>query len=87
MSANWMKDYGNGKQVKFFTIVIMSLMVGWFLGLSWHFKMFSFVGKIAFVPIHYVLTIFAPITILALGITQVALADASAKVPIKVSDG
>lgn len=87
MSTNWMRDYGNNKQIKFFTIVIMSLMVGWFVGLSWHFKMFSFVGKIAFVPIHYVLTIFAPITILALGITQVVLADASAKVPIKVSDG
>jgi hypothetical protein len=64
-------------------------MVGWFFALHLKFNMFSFVYESVMQPSRFVLFSFAPLTVLALAITQIIIASTTSKVighPIK-TDG
>jgi hypothetical protein len=85
----WMDNNGNNSRIKIFVITIMSIMVGWFFALHLKFNMISFVYESVIQPSRAVLFIFAPITVLGLAITQLAIAAISSKLvgnPIK-TDG
>jgi len=67
----------------------MSIMVGWFFALHLKFNMFSFVYESIMQPARFVLFSLAPLTVLALAITQIIIASISSKLvgdPIK-TDG
>ena len=85
----WMSGNGNSSQIKIFIVTILSIMVGWFFALHLKFNMFSFVYESVMQPSRFVLFSFAPLTVLALAITQMILASISSKLvgdPIK-TDG
>ena len=87
--STWLSGNGNSSQVKIFVITILSIMVGWFFALHLKFNMFSFVYESVIQPARFVLFFLAPITVLALAITQIVIASLSAKLvgdPIK-TDG
>jgi hypothetical protein len=87
--STWMSGNGNSSQIKIFVITIMSIMVGWFFALHLKFNMFSFVYESVIQPTRFVLFSLAPLTVLALAITQIIIASTTAKVighPIK-TDG
>jgi hypothetical protein len=79
-TGHWMSNEGNTTQVKLFVIAILSVMVGWFFALHLKFNMFSFIYQSVIQPSRMVLFTFAPLTLLALAITQIALADISSKI-------
>jgi hypothetical protein len=84
-----MSGNGNSSQIKIFVITILSIMVGWFFALHLKFNMFSFVYESIIQPTRFVLFSLAPLTVLALAITQIVIASTTAKVignPIK-TDG
>jgi len=84
---NWLDNGGNGKIIKFIMIFLISMIIGWGAACSPYFNVISLFIHIATVPIKTVLFILAPITILALSITQLALADKANKVIGNISDG
>ena len=87
--STWMSSNGNNSQIKIFVVTIMSIMVGWFFALHLKFNMFSFVYESVMQPARFTLFSFAPLTVLALAITQIILASISSKLvgdPIK-TDG
>lgn len=79
-TGHWLSNDGNNKQAKLFIVLILSLMVGWFFALHLEFNMFSFIYQCFVQPSRMVLFIFAPLTLLALSITQIAIADLSSKI-------
>jgi UDP-N-acetylmuramyl pentapeptide phosphotransferase/UDP-N-acetylglucosamine-1-phosphate transferase len=87
IDQNWLADGGNGKIIKFIMIFIISMIIGWAFAFSSYFNILSMFLNMAIVPTKMVLFFLAPITILALSITQIALADKSHKVLGKVADG
>ena len=87
IANNWLANGGNGKEIKFIMIFIISMIFGWFLAFSPYFKIISSLINIAIVPVKGVLFLLAPVTILALSITQLVLADKASKVSGKVTDG
>jgi hypothetical protein len=87
IDQNWLADGGNGKIIKFIMIFIISMIVGWAFAFSSYLNILSTFFNIIIVPVKMILFGIAPITILALSITQVVLADRSNKVIGKVSDG
>ena len=87
--STWLSGNGNSSQVKIFVVTILSIMVGWFFALHLKFNMFSFVYESVIQPARFILFFLAPITVLALAITQIVIASLSAKLvgdPIK-TDG
>lgn len=87
--STWMSSNGNNSQIKIFVVTIMSIMVGWFFALHLKFNMFSFVYESVMQPARFTLFSLAPLTVLALAITQIIIASTTAKVighPIK-TDG
>ena len=87
IEQNWLADGGNGKIIKFIIIFIISMVIGWFFAFSSYFNILTIILDMAIVPIKMVLFVLAPITILALSITQIVLADKSQKVIGKMADG
>lgn len=87
IEQNWLADGGNGKIIKFIIIFIISMIIGWAFAFSSYFNILSMFLNMAIVPTKMVLFVLAPITILALSITQIVLADKSHKVLGKMSDG
>lgn len=84
---NWLVNGGNGKIIKFIMIFLISMITGWILAFSPYFNVISMLINIAMVPVKTVLFVLAPITIVALSITQLALAEKAKKVLGKTSDG
>jgi len=84
---NWLNNGGNGKMIKFIMISLISMIIGWILAFSTYFNVISMLINIAIVPIKTVLFVLAPVTIVALSITQFALAEKANKVLGKTSDG
>ena len=87
IEQNWLADGGNGKIIKFIIIFIISMIIGWAFAFSSYFNILSMFLNMAIVPTKMVLFVLAPITILALSITQIVLADKSSKVIGKMADG
>ena len=87
IEKNWLAGGGNGKIIKFIMIFIISMVIGWIFAFSSYFNTLYMILNMAIVPTKMVLFFLAPITILALSITQIALADKSHKVLGKVADG
>ena len=87
IEQNWLADGGNGKIIKFIIIFIISMIIGWAFAFSSYFNILSMFLNMAIVPMKMVLFVLAPITVLALSITQIVLADKSHKVLGKMSDG
>jgi len=83
----WLDNGGNGKIIKFIIIFLISMITGWLLAFSPYFNVISMLINIAMVPVKTVLFFLAPITILALSVTQLALADKANKTLGKTSDG
>jgi hypothetical protein len=83
----WLDNGGNGKIIKFMMIFLISMIIGWIFAFSPYFNVISMLINIAMVPVKTVLFVLAPITILALSITQLALADKANKVLGTLSDG
>jgi hypothetical protein len=79
-NGHWLSNDGNNKEAKLFIVLILSLMVGWFFALHLKFNMFSFVYQCFVQPSRMILFIIAPLTLLALSITQIAIADLSSKI-------
>ena len=84
---DWLAEGGNGRTIKFIIIFLISMIVGWLFAFSPYFNVITILINCAIVPVKTVLFFLAPITILALSITQLALADQSSKVIGKVTDG
>ena len=78
--GHWLSNNGSHTQVKLFIILIISLLVGWFFALHLKFNMFSFLYESIIQPSRIVLFTFAPLTILALSITQIIIANLSSKI-------
>jgi len=72
---------------KIFAASLIALTVGWFFGLSFHFDVISFLFVIVTVPIKFIVKTFGPVTVLALGITEVVLSSGSLNMQGKVTDG
>jgi len=87
IEQNWLEDGGNGKIIKFIIIFIISMIIGWSFAFSSYFNIITMFLDMAIVPVKMVLFVLAPITILALSITQIVLADKSQKVIGKMADG
>ena len=84
---NWLNNGGNGKIIKFIIIFLISMSIGWAAAFSPYFNVITIFINIATVPIKTVLFFLAPITIVALTITQLALAEEAKSVLGNVSDG
>jgi hypothetical protein len=78
---------GNSNTFQLFAAILISLTVGWFLGLSFHYNMISLLFVLAFTPMKYALKWFGPIAILVLSIYQIIIASNSANRTGKVTDG
>jgi hypothetical protein len=78
-SGHWLSNDGNNKFVKLFVIIIMSLMVGWFFALHMKFNMFYFLYDCVMQPSRAILFTLAPLTVVALAITQIIIADLTSK--------
>jgi hypothetical protein len=87
IQQNWLDNNGNGKSIKMIVIFLISMIIGWFFAFSPYFQVITLLINIVMVPVKTVLFVLAPITILALSITQVALSDSANKVLGNVSDG
>jgi hypothetical protein len=87
-SSNYIDNIDtNSNVLQIFTVILIALTVGWFVGISFHFDVFSFLFILAFTPLKYVVKVFAPITILLLSIIQVYLASNSARINSNLTDG
>ena len=84
---NWLDNGGNGKIIKFIMIFLISMIVGWGAAFLPYFNVISILINIGLVPVKMVTFILAPITVLALSITQLALVDKAKKVVGSLSDG
>lgn len=83
-NGNWLYNQGANKSIRAFVAAIISIIFGWFTAFSSYFKMFSFLLNVISFPIRNIVFALGPITILALSITQLALAEKVKKVPGKV---
>jgi len=64
----------NSNLLQIFIVILISMAIGWFFGLSFHFDVFSFLFVLIFTPIKYIIKVIGPITILVLSIIQLVLA-------------
>ena len=78
-TGHWLSEKGNNKYIKLIVVLIMSLMVGWFCALHLKFNMFYFLYDCVMKPSRAVLFTFAPLAVVGLAITQVIIADLTAK--------
>lgn len=78
-NQHWLRNNGNNKYIKLIVVLIMSLMVGWFFALHLRFNMFYFIYDCVMKPSRAVLFTFAPLAVLGLSITQIIIADLTAK--------
>jgi len=77
----------NANMLQLITALLISMTVGWFFGLSFHFDTLTFLFVLVFTPIKYVIKVFGPITVLALTIVQLVLATDSSNRNGKTTDG
>jgi hypothetical protein len=83
-NGNWLYNQGANKSIRAFVATIISIIFGWFTAFSSYFKMFTFLLNVISFPIRNIVFALGPITILALSITQLALAEKVKKIPGKV---
>ena len=79
-TGHWLSNDGNNNQIKLFAVLILSLLVGWIFALHLKFNMFSFIYQSIIQPSRIILFVFAPLTLLALSITQIAISYLSLKI-------
>jgi len=77
----------NANMLQLITALLISMTVGWFFGLSFHFDTLTFLFVLVFTPIKYVIKVFGPIAVLALTIVQLVLATDSSNRNGKTTDG
>jgi len=70
---------GHNNNIKAFVISIISIIVGWAFAFSPYVKMFSFIYNIIHFFIKNIVFVLGPVGILALSITQLAIADKASK--------
>lgn len=78
--GHWLSNDGNNNQIKLFAVLILSLLVGWIFALHLKFNMFSFIYQSIILSSRMILFVFAPLTLLALSITQIVIAYLSWKI-------